>query len=280
MTIGNPAPPPTQDALAALRSLLEYYDLPTEVDWAWGELVAGSTQTQVLQALRQRDAYLTRFAGMAKRQAAGLTPIDEGTYLTLERQYRQIFQSAGFPREYMDSTYLSDLIGFDRSPDEVRSIVTDAYVKVTQAPPEVRQAWGAFFGAWGDSAFAAMMVDPDMSETALVRMANEAYVGGIGETFGFDANFAFAEQVAARGLQNNAAQFYGQAAQRRGYATETISEQQDLTEGDLLQASFGLNDTSIEAFRKRQAQRQAAFAGNVGTNVDQSGVLGLGAAGT
>jgi hypothetical protein len=207
-----------------------------------------------------------------------LNPIDEETYLALERQYNQLFRAASFPDEFSGRDYMAQLIGADKSPNEVNSLIQNGYLAVTQAPPAVRQAFGQFFGVYGDSALAALILDPDMSETALSRMAATAGVAGTGADYGFAFDRGLAEEVVSRGLQQNARQTYAQVAQARPLFTETATEGTDLTESQGLEAAFGYNADAQQAVARRAQERQAAFGGRSQTAVTERGAIGLGEA--
>lgn len=267
-----------RDALAYIRSVLDTYGLGSEADWAWSEIVTGVSQTQLLQDLRQRQAYQQRFSGMKIRQDNGLPAISEGEYVSYERQAYQLMLAANMPAEFRTRDYFAQLIGVDKSINELNGTITNAYLAVTQAPPEVRQTFTDFFGVNGDAAFASYILDPSHSETSLERMANEAIVAGTGRTFGFDTGVGLAEQIVQRGLTGQARSTYQSLAQSRPLFNETVSENQDLTETQGIQAAFGLDSTAEAAVRKRMEERQAAFGGQADSNVTQQGAVGLGAA--
>lgn len=285
MTLAQPTAQPSTasqdqlDAIARIRSVLGTYDLDSEADWAWSEIVNGVSETQFFQDLRQRDAYKTRFSGMADRQAAGLPAISPGEYITYERQAYQLMLAAGMPPEFRTREYFAKLIGQDRSINELSSSITNAYLAVAQAPPAVRQSFAEYFGGdGGDRALAAMILDGEHSGAALDRMAQEAVVGGTASAFGFHVGQGLAEQIVQRGLAAQAPSAFGQAGDQRALATETIGEanQPDLTNDDIIASSFGLDQASKDAVRKRQETRAAAFGGRNDSLLTQQGDLSLG----
>lgn len=286
MTIGTARDPVAEataeqeqrDALAYIRGVLDLYGLGSEADWAWSQIVAGVGQTQLLQALRQRPAYQQRFQGMALRQAAGLPAISEGEYISYERQAYQLMQAAGMPEEFRTQDYLARLIGQDRSINELNQSISNAYLAVTQAPPEVRQTFGEYFGPQGDQAFASFILDGDYSGAALERMAQQAIVGGTGQTYGFQVGQGLAEQIVQRGLTGTARQSFEQLASQRSLFTETVSEAQDITETQGIEAAFGVDQNEVERMRRRQESRAAAFGGTGGGIITQEGAIGLGQA--
>ena len=89
---GNPA---QNDAYGYVADLLARYDLGSLSDWAWQQIVDGRNGEQVIQSLRQREEYATRFKGMAIRQANGLPAVSEGEYIAYERQAQQLMRRRG-----------------------------------------------------------------------------------------------------------------------------------------------------------------------------------------
>jgi hypothetical protein len=275
---GLPPSDEQRDALAYIRNVLDQYGLGSEADWAWSQIVEGVGQTQLLQALRQRDTYKQRFSGMAQRQANGLPAISEAEYIQYERQAYQLMLAAGLPEEFRSQDYLSRLIGQDRSINELQQNIANAYLAVTQAPPEVRQTFGQYFGPQSDQAFAAFILDGEHAAPALESMANQAIVGGTGQQYGFNVGQGLAEQIVQRGMTGQARQTFEQIASQRSLFRETVSEAEDITEEQGVQAGFGTAQSEVGRIRRRQEQRAAEFGGTAGGVVTQEGAIGLGAA--
>ena len=188
-------------------------------------------------------------------------------------------RAAGMPAEFAQPDYLAKLIGVDKSVNELNQIISNAYLAVTQAPVEVRQAFADFFGASGDSALAAMMLDPEQSGVALERMAQTAIVGGTSRQYGFQVGEGLAEEIVRRGLTGQSRSNFEQLASSRSLFTETATETKDLTETQGVEAVFGTDMAAREAVRRRQEERTSFFAGNDQTTVTERGAIGLGAAG-
>lgn len=282
---------PTQDAGAYLNTVLAEYGLSSEGSWAWDQIVAGASPTQILQDLRQRPAYQDRFQGMALRQAAGLPAVSESEYIALERGYRQTMAAANMPSSFYDSpSDFAKLIGSDVSVNEVQSRVQNAYLAVTQAPAEVRQTFSDYFGVNGDSAFAAYVLDPNKAEGVLLQQAQQALIGGTAKTFGLSIGLPLAEQLVATGLGGQPFVSGGVPGQARaGFQAianqnplykETVSETKDLranVEG--VKAQFGLDQQAALDVKKRQEQRAADFSGTAQGVVTGTGAIGVGTAG-
>lgn len=269
-----------RDAMAYIQSVLSQYGLGSDADWAWQQIVAGVSPTQLLQDLRQRTSYKDRFSGMDIRRQRGLSAISEGDYISLERGYREAMRSANMPSQFWDSP--SDFaahIGNDRSVLEIQDLIQNAYLAVTQAPPEVRATFADYFGPSGDAAFAAYILDPDKAESVLVRQAQTAVVGGTARQYGFQVGQGLAENIVARGLGPQARQGFAQVAAEAPLYQETISEAQDLTSDTGIQSTFGLDQQAVRDVQRRRDTREAAFGGTGSSLVTQQGAIGLGTAG-
>lgn len=267
-----------RDAMAYIREVLTEMGLESEADWAWSQIVEGVGQAQLLQMLRQRDAYKQRFAGLEILRQNGLPAISERDYINQERGLYQLMLAAGMPEEYRTQEYFARVIGKGKSVDEVKATIQNAYLAVTQAPPEVRQTFWDFYGTQGDQAFAALMLDPDQSQVALERMAQTAIVGGTARQYGFQVGRGFAEQVVSRGLTGEARRNFENVQRNRWLFDETISERQDLTTTQGIEAAFGMNADAEEAINRRVERRAADFGGAGQAVRTDRGIIGLGAA--
>lgn len=274
-----PRPEDSQrDAMAYIRSVLAEMGLESEADWAWSQIVEGIGQTQLLQLLRQRPAYKQRFRGMEILRENGLPAISEQDYIRQERSLYQLMLAAGMPEEYRTQDYFARVIGKGNSVDEVRQTIQSAYLAVTQAPPEVRQTFFDFYGTQGDQAFAALMLDPDQSQVALERMAQTALVGGTARQYGFQVGRGFAEMVVSRGLSGEARRNFENVQRNRWIFDETVSETQDLTSQQGIEAAFGMDVEAEQAIARRAEKRAADFGGSGQAVRTQRGIIGLGAA--
>jgi hypothetical protein len=268
------------NAQALLRNFLDSIGLGSLYDRAQAWIAGGFNADYVLFQLRQTPEYQQRFPGMALRAAAGRGVVSEGEYLALERSYRQAAAAAGMPAGLFDAPDdVAKLIGNDVSPSEFQARITDGYLRVNQAPPEIRQAFGRIFGTQGDQALAAVFVDPDRTLPALEKMVREAEVSGTAVRFGLPISDVSALKLADYGVDRSAAE--QGFAKLQGVAPlfeETASEATDLSATDQGVAAAFLNDPAAAlAIQRRQQGRQAAFEGGGGALTTQGGT-GLGSA--
>ena len=276
-------------ASASAAALLTEYGLEDLIGIVDGWIRGGLSLEEAMLQLRNpaSDAgkiFDARFPAIQLRRKDGLAPLSPGEYVAYERRARQIMESAGLPKGFYDSR--DDFTGFlvrDWSTEELSARVTEGFVEVANAPAEVRDAFGQFFGASGDAALASYFLDPGKSLPVLSEIVNTAKVGGAGRQYGFHVNADKARQVAQTGAT------FAQA--RAGFSTlsemgslfdETVGEGigNDLAaEREGVDAVFGTDQG--QAKKKvlgRLDERVAAMSGAGGGAANESGAFGLGSA--
>lgn len=283
--LGLPGAPPIQgstpsgpgasndpNAEAYLRMLLRDYGLESLVNWAMGALKRGISAEMIVQEMRKTPEFNARFPAIKMRQEAGLPPIGPAEYVEYERRVAQMMRDSGMPPSFYDNTDdFTALLMSDKSPAEIQSIIQDGYLRVKMAPPEVRDVFKEWFGPDGDGALAAFFLDPDRAKPALMRLADQAMVGGAARQAGFTIDQSLANRIAETGQTGQAVSGFQSLNQQSELFNETISETQDLTAlGEGVNAAFGLDQgQSRKAIEKRIDERQAQFAGSL-----QAGALG------
>lgn len=254
------------DAHAQITDYLGQYGLGDLGDFAWKEFVSGVPLTQIFLDIRKTDTFKTRFPAMDARGKAGHA-ISPAQYVNLEQQFTTILRSAGLPKGFYDSPAdFTNWIAGEVSPTEIADRVNQGLLKVSMAPPEVRAAFGKYFGANGDQALASFFLDPERATPQLVQMADAAIVGGTGKRFGFDINLPDATRLAQLGVTAaSAQQGFQRISDIAPVFSETVSEGQDLTAShEGMGAAFGLDATSQRAIDQRLQERKAAFTGDGG----------------
>lgn len=268
------------DAQARLNQILAEFGLESLSGWAWEQVKLGYSETFILQELRKQPAYLERFSGMEARRQAGLAPLSEAEYIEYEQNARYIMRQNGMPPSFYDNPQdFAQLIAADLSLDELNMRVTEGYSRVTQAPVEIRQAFAELYGVDGDAALAALFIDPDKGEQALLKQARTAETKGWGGLFGFEFDLTEAERVAEIDITSEQLRSgLGRIQEVGAVFDESVSETQDLrAEDEGAEAVFGLGGTGAIDIEKRRRTRVAATSGGGGANVDRTGV-NLGAA--
>lgn len=262
----------TPGADAYLRNLLREYGLESLTEWALSALRRGLSAEQIVQEMRNTPEFKDRFPAIEARKAAGLPPISPGEYVQYEREARQTMMEFGLPADFYNSTDdFTRLLVADVSPNELRSRVESGYNRMMMAPPEVRDVFNDWFGVNGNSALAAFFLDPDRAKPVIMKMAEQAFVGGTGRRFGFEIDPSVAAQVVSTGGSGQAPDAFSGLAEARAYFDETISETQDLrAEDEGVRAAFSLDGEAAQTVRRRQEQRAAQFGGVANTGAPGS----------
>ena len=156
-------------AYAAVKNVLDRYGLGDLANWAWEQIVAGSSPEQTIQSLREQDSYKARFAGIIERQKKGLPPMSEEEYIEWETRAGEIMHFYGLPIGFYDDPQdFSTMIGGDVSLRELEGRVVVARDAAQNAPEDVKQILADQYGidAGGLTAF---YLDPDRALPTLER---------------------------------------------------------------------------------------------------------------
>lgn len=266
-----------ESARAILRGVLSDYGLEALDDWAWSQIQDDRSVEEVLLDLRQQETFKERFKAIGIREANGLTPVSPQQIVDYEAAARDLMRASGLPSGFYDQPDdFAELIGKGVSLPSLQDRVEQTWNRVVDAPAEVRQAFGDFYGAVGDQALAAFIFDPDKGEAQLSRMARAAVAGGAMQAFGFGSDQAAADRIASLNVQDPMVrQGFAQLARISGVFTESIGEREDLdamTEG--VNAVFDAGEGEA-AIQDRITARQNAFAGGGGSFLTQQGLAGV-----
>ena len=191
-----------ESAKSFLRNLLTQYGLGS-LAGAVDNIVQDTTSEEVmLERLRNTEEYKTRFKGLTQLRAKGVTDVaNEGEYLKLETDYRQIFREAGMSSFLGDAGTQSEfdsiakLVGdFSLSVNEVRDRVSDAQRIVAQTPQEVRDSFQKFYNV-DPSMLTAYVLDPTKTASEINRKANAAMIGGLGMQRGLEFGAGASDRI-------------------------------------------------------------------------------------
>jgi hypothetical protein len=269
------------DAIPIIDQALAAYGLSGLAGWAWGEITNGASASQVLVDMYQTPQFAQRFPGIIARQKAGLPPIAPAEYINYEDQAKQLENRYGLPTGLLsNANTIGDFIGKDISAAELTDRVQKGYAAVAYAPPEVRQAYTAMFGANGDGALAGQMLDMKTSTDILTQQATAAQISGQASMGGINMDTAHAMQLAREGqtgtsvgsnladLQKNASLYDANINEKPGMAIGSTG----------IEAEFGMSGAATQQVIQRQQQRQAEFQGGGKAYGDTTGQEGVGAA--
>lgn len=265
-------------ASSFLRTILTQYnmgELADSVDQLVGQW--GSNTTVIAENLRQTQSYKERFKGLIDLQAKGVTDIqNEGEYLNLESQYRQVFRDAGqqnFLGEAGSSTErnaIADIVNkYSLSVNEVKSRVDDA-TRIVAADATTRDAMQRYYNV-DPATLVSYVLDPARTSAKINEMANAAIVGGAATQQGLSLGAEAAGRIGSlRGGTGNlgAEQVSPELSQAAAIQTATSRlaniENTDLTAEESALSAFNLDATAEEKIRGLQSRERARFGGSSG----------------
>lgn len=260
--------------------------------WLWQQITSGiDNQAALMINLEQTSQFQQRYGVIndIRQQAAQGKPVHVPTVAEV-REYEQsvlgMMRQAGLP-DYLYDSYddAHALMRNGLSAVEVEQRLGQAWDRVQNTDPQVRQAFSDFYGVSGDANLAAMFLDPSRTMASLERQSRAAYTAGMGQRMGINVDQAAAERIA--GLPKTDAGIYQDLTQVNqlegaGVFNETMAERND---ADLTAATTGIDATVFgdgkaqAAIERRTIERKAANSASTGgalrTNV---GVSGLGTA--
>lgn len=268
---------------SARRTITEYLQskgLGELGDWAWSQyLEHGSTDLLYLQ-IQDRPEYKRRFAGRLALAEMGRA-ISEDQQIEWEQQVAGLMRAAGMPPQFYDSWEdFQPLIAAGKSVSEMGRLINEAYLSVTQTPPEVRRTFGEWYGADSDAALAAYFLDPEKALPAITQQVISAQLGGELLRQGITIQRGLAEKTAKiANTQELIQQGVGDFAQlyKSGLFDEMVGEQ-DLTFETGIAGTLGQEAQSTRDIQRRVNERKATTEGGTSTLATQQGVTGAGSA--
>lgn len=241
--------------------------------------------SQFTGELRKTDDYKKRFAANAARQAKGLMPLDEATYIANENQYEKVMKNYGLPASYYAGytdpktgvTYkpaLEKFLSGDVSPTELEDRIMTAQQRVLNTNPEVLKALKQFYPDISNADILAYTLDPEKSLNEIQRKVTAAEIGGAALAQGLQTGTSSAEALAGYGITKQQAQKGYEAIAEilpRGSQLASIYGQSPYTQQTAETEVFGTTGSAEAAAKRKKLSdlEQASFAG-------QSGVGALG----
>lgn len=276
------------DAHAIINQFLSDYGLDSLGQWAWQVYTnagGGTLGMDVVNAeLPQQEAFKARFPAISARLKAGLPAITPTDYVNYENGLRQAFVSNGIalPLDGQDfSNIVNGLLTKDVSLNEVvNDRIGKAMSGYAEAPDLVKQAFDQVYGVHGPSALVSKILDPNLTDPHVQKLAQAANLLGTGRRFGIDLGVTGAEALAQldQSQSGNGAQQFAKLAQMNPLFQTNVGENPDLTAANQgVGSEFGTDAQAAKDVASRLAERTAAFAGGGGAAVTSTGVIGLGA---
>lgn len=261
-----------RDARQTVRQVIASYGIEESLADYLFDLIAKdeinlSDEGSIIFAMRSRPEYQRRFAGNAKRVAAGFEELDPSSYLQLERAYRETLASNGMPANfYDDKDDFADLIGGNVSVSELNERLQYGYRAVADADPAVKAQMYRLYGIT-ESELAAYFIDPNRARPLLSaadyrRQARAAQIAARGqEQAGISLTGDLAEDLARRGITEEEAYRGFEEIGLLGELRQQFGGEEAITEQEFVQQQFGVDINARERLRRRRQGRVAAFEG-------------------
>lgn len=255
-----------KSVLGILKSMLHELGLDSLASWAWTRYKQTGSIDLVKLEMEDRPEYKRRFAGRLALREQGIQ-MTEAEQIAYEKSAHDLMRQAGMPASFYN-TYsdFTNLIGGGISITELSSRINDAFIKVSQAPPEVRAAMAEYYGAGSDSALAAFVLDQTKAAPAIMRQITAAETGGFLAQQGIAATKTLAERLAnAAGYDESK---IAQSAQQVGQWNATgvfqarFGEDNAATLDTGMEATFAGDQRDLAEIQRQQDQRAASGAGS------------------
>ena len=271
-----------QDAYQKLYDEFNALGLGALVSDAKDLLMKATSISAMPDALRNTQAYRTRFSANDARVAAGLRALSPAEYLLKEDAYQNIMRNYGLPASYYKTGLYGKQEGFDKllagdvSAVELEDRIGTAQKRVINANPEVSAALKQFYPDITNGDILAYTLDPTKGLEDIKRKVTAAEIGGAamipknaaGQQI-LTTSEARAMQLAGYGVDKvQATQGYSAIGSglQRGSELASIYGQDPYTQTTAEEEIFKLSGkTEAEKQRKKiTGLEKAAFSGQTG----------------
>lgn len=265
------------DARARILSVLAEYGLESLADFVWQQILAGKSDAEVLQDIRNTQQFKDRFPAIEARTKAGLAPISPGEYVAYERQARQIMRASGLPENFYDSKddFTRFLVG-DVSISELNDRVQLGKQAAFEAPAEVREMLVRDYGMTeGD--LTAFFLDEKAALPLLEKKYRAAQIGGAGVRTGFGSTRVENERLADLGITaGQAEQGFGVLSDSQELFGALDRGEDTISRTEQIGAALEGNSAARRRIEQRRRRRQSQFESGGSFASGQTGVSGLG----
>jgi hypothetical protein len=275
------------DALETLASYLRPFGLDAQdaIDAAWGFAQRNpglaDNENLIINATRNTTTYKNRFAGNAKRVAAGRAELSPGAYLQYEESYRQALRSSGMPIGFYDTEQdFANFIGNDTDGTELKERIMLGYKAVKDSDPQILAEMKRLYMV-DDASLAAFFIDPEKSKDIVLRQAKAAQIAAEAQTQAeMRLSAQEAEGLALQGIDPaEARKGFGAISASRELFNTTMAGEEEITRQEQISGALGTNAAAAQRIAQRQRKRKAAFEEGGGLAETQQGVTGLRTAG-
>ena len=269
-----------ESAKGALTRLIKLYGLDMKlVEFLSDEIIEGTSDTGIIQKLRERPEYKARFPGMALRAANDFNAINETTYLDLEDDYRTALKAAKLPATFYDQADdFAKLIGGDVAAPEFQRRVNLAYQAAGGADSETVNQLESLYGVTRDQ-LTAIYLDPTSAKSIIQQereMRTAQMSAGVVRSLGSGLSKSAAEKLEKAAVRvSDMAKLAGS----RGLTSRLLNEN-SLSTDQIALGSMGMDSTANQEIESVVENRRSRLGGRSGLYGDQGGFAGFGTTGT
>jgi hypothetical protein len=238
-------------------------------------LMKATSISAIPDALRNTEAYITRFSANDARIKAGLSALSPAEYLAKEDAYQNLMRNYGLPASYYTPGLYGKQEGFDSliandvSAIELEDRISTAQDRVLNANPEVTTALKQFYPDITNGDILAYTLNPKNAIKDIQRKVTAAEIGGAAMQSGLTTNLARAQELQKYGVDKAAATTgYSTigAGLERGSQLSAIYNESPYTQSTAESEIFKLSGQQ-EARKQRQkvtGLEKATFGGQSG----------------
>ena len=213
--------------------------------------------------------FTSRFKGIfslrdAKQKGAAISVPTIAEFFATEAKMGEVLTGAGLS-DLATESFLGDIIGKQKSVNEVASLISDVFYAIDYAPKELKSTLSTYFpGADRVSIAKAILTGPEGAQ-ALAQKIKGVSVLSAGQQYGISVDLATATDIANRGYDyNSALTGFGQVASlgRAGELARITGS--DFTQGQAQSAVFYKDPSNLAELSKIKETEINRFASEVG----------------
>jgi hypothetical protein len=198
-----------RNAIDIVKGYLKQWNLESLESIVLGWISKKVSADAALMNLRREKAYKDRFSGLELREKAGLTPIDEATYLALEDDYDAWARYYGVEGAFGTTAAerqknFGNLIGKNVSATLFRDFADTIVTRVDRADPAIKQTLNRFYGIT-DTDLKNYYINPSENIKALQEKVTAAEIGAAGIAQALNVSRTRAEDLARFGIDRQTA---------------------------------------------------------------------------
>lgn len=266
--------PASQELMNKIRVL---YPWMTEgmlrtYETSWGEY---EDPDLAVQEVRLTDEYQSIFRGNYDPES-GQVRMTESQYFASKAKFDATLISVGLNPDPFEDEWIRALEG-DVSPTEMTSRIDNAYERIIEWAPDIRQFYSETYGIdMTDAAIIASVLSPRIGEQLINKQMSVAEIGGEAATRGFTIAQDMAQELYQAGLgRSEAAGFFGSAANTLP-VLDVLAKRHDDPDDDFDLNEFVTAGIYDDPQQRRRIRRLVAQEGSMFTsgNVARSRTTG------